>query len=40
MTTTDINVRTLREADRALLSAGLPAADKDEVLTLLEDLGS
>ena len=40
VTTTDINVRTLREADRALLSAGLPAADKDEVLTLLEDLGS
>ena len=30
----------LREYDRALLSAGLPAADKDEVLTLLEDLGS
>ena len=40
VTTPDINVRTLREADRALLSAGLPAADKDEVLTLLEDLGS
>ena len=30
----------LREADRALLNAGLPCADRDEVLTLLEDLGS
>ena len=40
LTMTDIEVRTLREADRALLSSGLPAADRDEVLTLLEDLGS
>ena len=40
VTMTDIEVRTLRETDRALLNAGLPAADKDEVLTLLEDLGS
>lgn len=40
VTTTEIDVRTLREADRALLSAGLPAANRDEVLTLLEDLGS
>lgn len=40
ITMTDISVRTLREADRALLNAGLPAADRDEVLTLLEDLGS
>lgn len=40
VTTTEIDVRTLREADRALLGAGLPAANRDEVLTLLEDLGS
>ena len=40
VTTTEIDVRTLREADRALLGAGLPAANSDEVLTLLEDLGS
>ncbi len=40
LTMTDIEVRTLRAADRALLSAGLPATDRDEVLTLLEDLGS
>ena len=40
ITMTDISVRSLREADRALLSAGLPAANRDEVLTLLEDLGS
>ena len=40
MTMTDIAVKSLREADRALLSAGLPASSKDEVLTLLEDLGS
>lgn len=40
LTTTEIEVRSLREADRQLLGAGLPAADRDEVLTLLEDLGS
>lgn len=40
LTMTDIPVRGLREADRALLNAGLPCADRDEVLTLLEDLGS
>ena len=40
VTTTEIDVRTLREADRALLGAGLPAANRDEVLTLLEDLSS
>lgn len=40
ITMTDIDVRSLREYDRALLMAGLPAADSDEVLTLLEDLGS
>ena len=40
LTMTEIAVRSLREADRALLNAGLPCADRDEVLTLLEDLGS
>ena len=40
MTMTDIQVKSLREADRALLNAGLPCETRDEVLTLLEDLGS
>ena len=40
MTMTDIPVRTLRQSDRELLGAGLPVTDRDEVLTLLEDLGS
>ena len=40
LTMTEIAVRSLREADRALLNAGLPCTDRDEVLTLLEDLGS
>ena len=40
LTETDIEVRSLREADRALLHAGLPCADGAEVLELLEDLGS
>ena len=40
VTTTEIDVRTLREADRALHGAGVPAANRDEVLALLEDLGS
>ena len=40
LSTTDIAVKSLREADRALLSAGLPCENRDEVLSLLEDLGS
>ena len=40
LSTTDIQVRTLRAADRQLLHSGLPCEDRDEVLTLLEDLGS
>lgn len=40
VTMTDIDVRSLREADRTLLNAGLPCADRGEVLELLEDLGS
>ena len=37
---TAIEVDTLRAADRALLEAGIPAADRWEMLALLEDLGS
>lgn len=37
---TDIEVDTLREADRQILSTGLAVADREELLTLLEDLGS
>ena len=40
VTLTDIEVRGLRRADRELLSAGLPCAGREEVLALLEDLGS
>ena len=40
MTVTDIEVQTLRAADRELLRAGLHAASYEEVLALLEDLGS
>jgi len=38
--TTDIEVEGLRHADRALLEKGIPAADRRELLLLLEDLGS
>lgn len=37
---TAIEVDTLRAVDRAMLEAGLPASDRREMLTLLEDLGS
>ena len=37
---TDIEVGTLREADRQILNTGLAVADREELLTLLEDLGS
>ena len=37
---TAIEVKSLRLADQALLEAGIPAADRREMLTLLEDLGS
>lgn len=40
MTLTDIEVGTLREADRQILNTGLAVADREELLTLLEDLGS
>ena len=37
---TDIELRTLRDADREKITEGLPAADQREVQELLEDLGS
>jgi hypothetical protein len=40
LTVTDIAVDGLREADRDMLGAGIAVADRDELLTLLEDLGS
>ena len=36
---TDIDVTLLRRADRAMLEKGIPAASREEVLQLLEDLG-
>ena len=40
ITLTDIEVGTLRDADRQILSTGLAVADREELLTLLEDLGT
>lgn len=37
---TDIELRSLREADREILSSGIAVADREELLSLLEDLGS
>ena len=37
---TDIELATLRRADREKISAGLPAAGEKELGQLLEDLGS
>lgn len=37
---TDIDVSLLRRADQAMLDRGIPAADREEMLQLLEDLGS
>lgn len=37
---TDIETAILRRADRAMLARGIPAENMDEVLSLLEDLGS
>ncbi len=37
---TDIAVEELRAADRTLLDQGIRAADRDELVSLLEDLGS
>ena len=37
---TDINLSTLREADRSQLEAGLEVSSREELMSLLEDLGS
>ena len=37
---TDIESAVLRRADEAMLEKGIPANDLNEVLTLLEDLGT
>ena len=37
---TDIELRCLRRADRAMLEAGIPVLSRQELLLLLEDLGS
>ena len=37
---TDIGLDTLRAADRAMLEAGVPVSSKEELMALLEDLGS
>lgn len=37
---TDIELSSLRGADRAMIERGLPVADRQELLALLEDLGS
>lgn len=37
---TAIELETLRSADRAMLQRGIPAADRQSLLMLLEDLGS
>jgi hypothetical protein len=37
---TNISLDRLRESDRELIRAGLPAASEDELLRLLEDFGS
>ena len=36
---TDVDVTLLRRADRAMLEKGIPAADREALLRLLEDLG-
>lgn len=37
---TDIRLDCLRSADRSLISGGLAVADREALMTLLEDLGS
>ncbi len=37
---TDITLSSLRAADRALIERGVPVASEEELLALLEDLGS
>lgn len=40
MSVTDIEVFSLREADRAMLETGIAVRDRAELMELLEDLGS
>ena len=40
VTVTAIEVAGLREADAAMLERGIPVADMEQLLALLEDLGS
>lgn len=37
---TDIELQCLRSADRAMIESGIPVLDRQELLQLLEDLGS
>ena len=37
---TDIELASLRQADREMIAGGLEAATSEELLSLLEDLGS
>ena len=37
---TDIETKSLRSVDRAMLEKGIPVLDEKQLLTLLEDLGS
>ena len=37
---TDIELATLRETDRQMIEAGLQVSSREELLSLLEDLGS
>lgn len=40
LSVTGIELRCLREADRAMIEAGIPVISRRELLLLLEDLGS
>ena len=40
LSVTGIELRCLREADRAMVEAGIPVISRTELLELLEDLGS
>ncbi len=37
---TGIELKSLRAADRAMVKAGIPVLSRQELLSLLEDLGS
>ena len=40
LSVTSIELRALRDVDREMVRRGIPAADRHELLRLLEDLGS